>query len=104
MPCALGLQTNPTKNSAPQIERLLGLREACGERGGEEGLKDHLRKYPVAQSQAVMLRKVSIADAWLATIHGFPDNMAVCQDLIKPYNADKDRSVIPGRYYCEPIR
>ena len=41
--------------------------------------------------------------AWLATIHGYPDNRSVCEDLIAPYNTDPDLPVLPGIYFCREV-
>jgi hypothetical protein len=40
----------------------------------------------------------------LITIHGFPTNMSVCEDLIAPYNKDPSLSVMGGEYFCEELR
>lgn len=42
-------------------------------------------------------------DAWLATVHGFPDNRAVCMELIEPYQNDPSRSALPGKYTCRVL-
>ena len=42
--------------------------------------------------------------AYLATIHGYPNNLSVCKELIAPYNKDSSKSVIAGEYYCEELR
>lgn len=39
-----------------------------------------------------------------ATVHGFPTNMSVCEDLIVPYNKDPSLSVLGGEYFCEELR
>lgn len=41
--------------------------------------------------------------AWLATIHGYPDNGSVCAELIEPYNRDPELSTVPGVYRCDEI-
>lgn len=78
---------------------------ACGSNeGAEEGLQRQLSENPVGSSPAVMLRKDGAAgDAWLATVHGYPDNLTVCEQLIAPYNKDPNLSIMPGRYHCEQI-
>jgi len=76
---------------------------SCGSEGGEEGLKEQLRKHPVGGSPAVMLKKSGIAESWLATIHGYLDNMSVCEDMIKPYNENPSLSDVEGTYYCQPV-
>jgi hypothetical protein len=42
--------------------------------------------------------------AYLATIHGYPNNRSVCEQIIAPYNKDAALSVIPGEYFCEELR
>jgi hypothetical protein len=42
--------------------------------------------------------------AYLATVHGYPDNRSVCEEIIAPCNKDTSTSVIPGEYYCEELR
>lgn len=64
--------------------------------------KSYSRK-PPEYSRAYRLMKRGAADAWLATIHGYPDNGAVCAELIEPYNNDPSLSVMSGTYYCEAI-
>jgi len=39
----------------------------------------------------------------LATVHGYPNNMSVCEDLIEPYNNDASLSVISGQFFCERL-
>jgi hypothetical protein len=63
---------------------------------------------PNAQSRryhAVALKKRTLGGvAYLATIHGFPNNRSVCEEIIAPYNKDPSLSVIPGEYFCEELR
>jgi hypothetical protein len=40
---------------------------------------------------------------YLITVHGYPDDLAICMDLIKPYNEDPSLSVLPGEYSCVPL-
>jgi len=42
-------------------------------------------------------------DAWLATVHGFPDNSSVCWELIEPYRNDPSLSDLPGEYTCRAL-
>lgn len=43
--------------------------------------------------------------AYIGTIHGYPNNLTVCEELIEPYNADPTLTVIPGgAYFCEELR
>lgn len=39
----------------------------------------------------------------LLTIHGYTDDLAVCMQIIEPYNRDASLSVIPGVYSCVPL-
>jgi hypothetical protein len=41
---------------------------------------------------------------YLATIHGYPDSLSVCEEVAAPYNKDGSMSVIGGEYYCEELR
>ena len=67
-------------------------------------LESFFRGHKVDGHYAVALKKSSIADAYLATIHGYPDNLSVCRSLIEPYNKDPKLSAVPGNYYCEELR
>lgn len=69
-----------------------------------ENLKSAYQSMPPGQSPAYAPMKESTAGPnWLATIHGYPDNLGVCEELIEPYNNDPDLSVIQGRCYCERV-
>ena len=60
------------------------------------------REKPSGYSRAYAIMKKGMGDEdWLATVHGFPDNGAVCEELIKPYNNDPSLSVLPGSYRCK---
>ncbi|ODT01030.1 MAG: hypothetical protein ABS49_03060 [Erythrobacter sp. SCN 62-14] len=42
--------------------------------------------------------------AWLLTVHGQPDNLAACEKIAAPYNADPSFSVLKeSRYGCVPV-
>ena len=70
----------------------------------EQGLYRQLAKHPIGSSPAVMLKKRSMGGvSWLLTVHGYPNNLSVCQQLIAPYNVDRELSVIEGEYFCEEI-
>ena len=64
------------------------------------------RGHKVDGYYAVALKKRSdIAGViYLSTIHGFPTNMSVCEDIIAPYNKDPSLSAIEGEYFCEELR
>lgn len=43
--------------------------------------------------------------AYIGTIHGYPNNLSVCEQLIEPYNVDKSLTTIPGSvYFCEELK
>jgi hypothetical protein len=63
------------------------------------------RKHKVDGHPAVALKKRTPGSvAYLATIHGFLNNLSVCEEIIRPYNKDASLSVIPGEYFCEELR
>ena len=54
---------------------------------------------------AVAIKKrVLGGESYLATIHGYPTNLSVCEQLIAPYNQDQSTSALPGEYFCEELR
>lgn len=70
----------------------------------EEGLRRQLAEHPTSSAPAVMIKKRNFAgDAWLATVHGYPTNLSVCEQLIEPYNENSELSTFDGEYYCEEI-
>lgn len=70
-----------------------------------EELETFFHEHKVDGNYAVALKKSSAGIAsYLATIHGYPDNMAVCESLIEPYNQNASLSTIPGTYYCQELR
>jgi hypothetical protein len=40
---------------------------------------------------------------YFATVHGYPNNLAVCEEVLAPYNTDVSRSAISGEYFCEVL-
>ncbi|MDD4295184.1 MAG: hypothetical protein PHP69_06715 [Candidatus Omnitrophica bacterium] len=70
----------------------------------EEKLESFFRKHKVGSDYPVALKKRSIAESYLATIHGYPDNLSVCRQVIEPYNKDTKLSAVEGGYYCEVLR
>lgn len=49
-------------------------------------------------------KKLIPGTAYLGTIHGYPNNLSVCEELIEPYNTDPTLTTIPGStYYCETL-
>lgn len=69
-----------------------------------ENLESFFRKHKIDGNYAVALKKRSFGESYLATIHGYPDNLSVCQQLIEPYNRNSDLSSIEGEYFCEVLR
>jgi hypothetical protein len=54
---------------------------------------------------AVAIKKRSLGgESYLATVHGYPTNLSVCEQLVAPYNQDKSSSALPGEYFCEELR
>ncbi len=72
----------------------------------EDQLEAFFRGRTVHGRPVVALKKRIIGglDAYLATIHGYPNNLSVCEELVKPYNADASMSTLPGQYFCEELR
>ena len=91
---------------------VIGLLTACGQAKIAASsavtpaeLESFFRHHMVNDHYAVALKKRSSAgDSYLLTVHGYPNNLAVCQKLIKPYNEDPQLSVMPGQYFCEELR
>jgi hypothetical protein len=68
-------------------------------------VEDFFRKHKVDGNRAVAMRKRSLGVvSYFATIHGYPDNLSVCEEVIAPYNKDASLSDIPGQYFCEELR
>lgn len=75
----------------------------------EEELELFFREHTIANNNAVAI-KIDFTipqpgTAYLGTIHGYPNNRSVCEELIAPYNEDPSLTTIPGgTYYCEVLR
>lgn len=68
-------------------------------------VEEFFRGHKVDGHYAVAIKKRSMGDvAYLSTVHGFPNNRSVCEELIAPYNKDAALSVIPGEFFCEELR
>ena len=68
-------------------------------------LESFFRSHTVDGNHVVALKKRSAgAVSYLATIHGYPSNLSVCEQLIEPYNKDQSTSALPGEYFCEELR
>ncbi len=75
----------------------------------EKELEDFFRNHTIANNYAVaIMQDFSFpidGTAYLGTIHGYPDNKSVCEELIAPYNDDPSLSTIPGAlYYCKTLK
>lgn len=75
----------------------------------EEELETFFRHHTIANNNAVAIKLnftvPQPGTAYLGTIHGYPDNVSVCEELIAPYNEDSSLTIIPGgTYYCEVLR
>jgi hypothetical protein len=70
----------------------------------EDELEAFFRAHKISGKKVVALKKRSAGSvSYLATIHGYPDNLSVCEELIKPYNENPSMSILPGAYYCEEL-
>lgn len=68
-------------------------------------LESYFRSHTVDGHNVAALKKRSAGTvSYLATIHGYPDNLSVCEQLIEPYNKDESKSTLPGEYFCEVLR
>lgn len=71
----------------------------------EDEVAQFFKTHKVAGNYAAALKKSSLGQvSYLATIHGYPNNLDVCNDLIAPYNENESLSTIPGYYFCEELR
>jgi hypothetical protein len=75
----------------------------------EEDLERFFRRHTISGNQPVALKlRFSVptpGSAYLATVHGYPNNRQVCEELIAPYNTDPSLTTIPGgRYFCEVLQ
>ena len=59
------------------------------------------RGHKVDGNYAVALKKRGVGGvAYLATVHGYPNNLSVCEELIAPYNKDASLSALPSSMGC----
>lgn len=71
----------------------------------ESELEGFFTKHKVEGNVVAALKKRSAGVvSYLATIHGYRNNLSVCEELVAPYNKDASMSVMPGEYYCEELR
>lgn len=79
--------------------------ETLGNSITSEQLESFYKAREIDGVRAVALKKRSVGIvAFLATVHGFPDNLSVCEELIAPYNKGESKSDISGDYFCEELR
>jgi hypothetical protein len=91
--------------------RIIAASRSRTEAGGnltEDEVEAYFRRHTVAGNRAVAVKlRFSVPSpgtAYLLTVHGYPNNRQVCEELIAPYNADPSTTTIPGgRYYCETL-
>jgi hypothetical protein len=68
-------------------------------------VEEFFRGHKVDGAYAVAMKKRSPAGVvYFGTIHGFPSNLSVCEEVLAPYNKDPSLSVLPGEYFCEELR
>lgn len=67
----------------------------------QEDLKQFFSNHKIGSSPDYAI--VKNGNDYLATIHGYMDDLTVCLDLIKPLNENPDTSVVPGMYTCVPL-
>lgn len=92
--------------------RVIAAAGARGEPGvdlSEGDLEDFFRGHTVSGNRAVAIKlRFSVprsGTAYLATVHGYPNNLQVCEELIAPYNSDPSLTTVPGsRYFCEVLQ
>jgi hypothetical protein len=78
---------------------------ATGDTVTSSEVEAFFRKHKVDGTHAVAMKKRSMGgEGYLATVHGYPNNRSVCEEIIEPYNKDASLSVIPGQYFCEELR
>jgi hypothetical protein len=68
-------------------------------------VEDFFQQHTVEGNHAVAMKKRSLGTtAYLATIHGYPNNLSVCEQVIAPFNEGASLSDVPGEYFCEELR
>ena len=71
----------------------------------ETDVENFFRQHTIEGSNAVAMKKRSLGTVtYFATVHGYPNNLAVCEEVLAPYNKDASRSAISGEYFCEVLR
>lgn len=70
----------------------------------ENDVENFFRQHTVEGNHAVAMKKRSLGTVtYFATVHGYPNNLAVCEEVLAPYNKDVSRSAISGEYFCEVL-
>jgi hypothetical protein len=70
----------------------------------ENDVENFFRQHTVEGNHAVAMKKRSLGTVtYFATVHGYPNNLAVCEEVLAPYNTDVSRSAISGEYFCEVL-
>jgi len=66
-------------------------------------LEQFFRKHKIDGNHAAALKKLSfVGDVYVITIHGYPNNLEVCESLAAPMRTGNLLwSDIPGVYHCE---
>jgi hypothetical protein len=78
---------------------------ATGDNVTSSEVEAFFRKHKVDGNHAVAMKKRSLGVvAYLGTIHGFPNNFSVCEEVLAPYKKDASLSTIPGSYFCEDLQ
>jgi len=74
----------------------------------DKQLEAFFRMHTVSGNHAVAAKKlITVPESgvsYLATFHGYADNLKVCKEVIAPLNNDPSLSVISGTYFCEALR
>jgi hypothetical protein len=90
---------------------VVGLATGCaggttlGDSVTEDQLEAFFRAHKVEGNHVAAIKKRSAGvSSYLATIHGYPNNISVCEEIVAPLNKDDSTSVVPGQYYCEELR
>jgi hypothetical protein len=67
----------------------------------EEFFRDHKIE---GNFPAAIKKRNDFGISYIATVHGYPNNMLVAQDIVNVFNKNPSLSAIPGTYYCEELR
>ena len=78
---------------------------ATGDSVTTSDVERYFRKHKVDGNRAVAMKKRSLGMVtYFATVHGYPNNLSVCEEVLAPYKEDASRSAISGEYFCEELR